>query len=175
MQGLLDHDSVTLLLVIVDLGDSGNRGRKSSYFKMDPDILKDKENIRALEEVWRCHDEGITDPRRRFVFAYGRMRTKCKEIQGLRKLSDSFKTMLQEELRMLTLELEHEDHEESILEWEALKANLFELECDKVALWQHRSTNRWLANGNEPSPFFFGLTEEKQRRELILSMNNVEG
>lgn len=95
-----------LSLVILDLGESKSRQRKSTYFKVDLAILKDIQNIMVLEEVWRRHDEGIMDPRRPFAFAYKRMRAKCKEIQAVRKLSDTFKPMLQEELQALTMELE---------------------------------------------------------------------
>lgn len=131
MQGLLDHDPVTLALEL--LAHDGNRGevKKSTYFKVDPRILKDKENIKTLEEAYRRHDKGIMDPRRKFAFAYERMRSKCKELQALRKPADKYKIMMQEELQSLMLELEFEEHEESIVEWESLKPNLFDLECKK--------------------------------------------
>lgn len=86
---------------------------------MDPRLLKDKENIRALEVAWNHHDEGITNLRWHFAFAYARMRAKCKEIQALKKPLNTSKSMLQEELQALTLELEHVESEDIILKWEA--------------------------------------------------------
>lgn len=81
--------------------------RKSTYFKADLSLLKDKKNMVALEEVWNRHDEDITHLRRRFAFAYSRIHSSFKAIQKLKKPAKSFKTMLQEELQALMLELEN--------------------------------------------------------------------
>lgn len=54
---------MTLSMVILDLGGDSERVRKLTYFKVDLGILKDKENIKLLEEAWRRHEKGITGPR----------------------------------------------------------------------------------------------------------------
>lgn len=51
--------------------------------------------------------------------------------------------------------------EESILEWEDLKSNIFELECEEAASWQQNAKVNWLREGNEPKPFFFRVVKDK--------------
>lgn len=132
---------------------------------MDPRILRNKDNILALEDVWRRRDKGITDLRRCFAFAYERMRNKYTTMQALHEPEDLYKAMLHNELQALTFELEFVEDDEMILEWEALKSSLFNLECEEETLWQRRSRSKWSVDGNEPSLFFFGLWEEQLRRE----------
>lgn len=83
--------------------------------------------------------------------------------------------MLQEELQVLSLDLESDEQEETILEWEVLKSNLFDLKCEDATLWQCRSRRKGLGEGNKPSLFFFGLLHKKQNHERILNITNPEG
>lgn len=80
--------------------------KRSSYFKVNLALLKNEVNIKKFELAWAEHDLAILDTRRKFAFAYVKVRTKCKEIQGELKPHDRFKIMLQEELQVLTKVLE---------------------------------------------------------------------
>lgn len=98
-----------------------------------------------------------------------------QRVTGLRKPSERFKVMLQEELQALSLVLDFDEQEEALLEWEALKSNFFDLESEEAALWQRRSRSKMLGEGNEPSPFFFGLLKVNQNHKWILSITDLEG
>lgn len=51
MQGLLDHNPLTLTLELSAPDGTKGKMKKLTYFKVDPSILKDKENIKILEEA----------------------------------------------------------------------------------------------------------------------------
>lgn len=69
---------------------------KSTYFKINPAILKNKENLLELEVVWKATETIELDPKRHFFVAFEQLRQKCKDLQPNLKPFDNFRSMLQE-------------------------------------------------------------------------------
>lgn len=108
-----------------------------------------------------ARDPVVLDPRRKVSFAYDKLRSRYKEIQRELKKHDRYKAMLKEELQPLTKILETNWLDEVIQDWEGLRSNLLEIECEDAARWHCYSRNKWLGEGNEPFPYFFKVTIDK--------------
>lgn len=161
MLGISDHELVVVSIHIIQPARIERVPKKSTYFKVNPTILRNKENILEMEIAWKAVEIVPMDPHMHFFFAFECLRQKCKDLQPKLKPLDRFRSMLQEELHALSLEHEFVESEDLILDWERLKANLFEMECEEAIIWKRNTRMKGLDVGNEPSAFFFQVNQEK--------------
>lgn len=82
MLGLSNHDLVVLTIQLTTSCGPARKIMWSSYFKANLIVLKKEENVKKLELAWVDHDPTILDPRRKFTFAFDRLRAMYKEVQG---------------------------------------------------------------------------------------------
>lgn len=163
-QATSDHDPAVLHFALAL--PTVNRGRKrTTHFKANPAVLRRKDTIQKLKEVWEDHNPECVDPRLRFAFACDRLRAEYIKIQDSPRSASEELSALRADLVRLKLEMAEEVCDDAVVEFLSTTDRIREIEGEDATRLQKLSRMKWLGEGEEPSKYFFRLLKAKQKRE----------
>lgn len=173
-QVLSDHDPIALTFRL-SAASSGISPAKKHFFKANPIILKNEENILELKKAWEEHDSLCTDPCIRLAFSCKRLRKKYKELQ---KKIPSIKLQqvdIQNRISTLKTFLALTPSQEEIDEYNLLTSQLRALQFQDAVFWRRESRIRWLGLGDASTKFFFNTVKEKHKKEQMNELRLDDG
>ncbi|KAL3689698.1 hypothetical protein R1sor_016007 [Riccia sorocarpa] len=150
-------------------------GKKSTYFKVNPDLLREDDLKQKIHDTWKEAANTEKDPRIRASPPRERWELKWKAAREvLKEQKRKLRSKLQE-LKMAREKVAEEGKstpDEKLLH---LEAEVSKLEQQKAAHWRRLSRVNWIQKGDAPSSFFFSLLRAKQKRKEISKLRKDDG
>lgn len=172
-QTLSDHIPVSTTFVLK--ASATNQVRRSTYYKMDVEDLKDDQLQREIREIWQRHQHSGNDPRIKVDLAWTEirrhMRPKSKEKRNRRDQQDH----PGQQLQMRRIEVGEDQNEESIEAFSLAERTARAQEETMAKINRQRCRERWLRLGEAPTKYFFNKLKAKQDRESIRVLNLPNG
>ncbi|KAL3686849.1 hypothetical protein R1sor_013158 [Riccia sorocarpa] len=159
----INYDSVVL------------RDRKTTYFKVNPDLLKNPETLEEFKRTWSETGNHQQDARARWELKWAATRNLLKEKT---KEIKARTTLLQEKLKDLQQKRREVARNRSNIPdgtIKTLEQEVQQLEDKQVKIWRRWSQTKWIKEGEARTRFFFNLLKIKQLKEEIHTLEAEDG
>ncbi|KAL3678987.1 hypothetical protein R1sor_021943 [Riccia sorocarpa] len=149
--------------------------KRSSYTKMDDDALKDPVFATKMEDLWKEGWALLEDPRIGWSIAWGRVQELYKERRPEERNRKSPLQQKKEQLDTLRQKMASAGTEEDKENYISLLQEIKEEASKERRIIRRRSRNKWLAEGDAPTKYFFSVLKSKQARDQIKAIRTPEG
>ncbi|KAL3677466.1 hypothetical protein R1sor_027414 [Riccia sorocarpa] len=167
---LSDHKPVSLSFEKRE----GQRSRKTTYYKVSPEILKYEQTIEEVSRMWKEAGKSEADPRRSWDLKWAEAkRVLMKKSVVEREKLDLLRKYL-EELNTQKVRVAMEHANTPCIKLTELEEKIRGLEKEQEKLWKRWSRIRWISEGDMPSKFFFAILKAKRAKESITSLKTED-
>ncbi|KAL3677332.1 hypothetical protein R1sor_027280 [Riccia sorocarpa] len=146
-----------------------------TYFKFRTDEMRSEPVRSQVEQAWRDHPKGVTDPRVKWELCWRRVKRVMQRVRKEAREREAEEEPLKIRLEKKRVSIARENTLENRKILAVLELQVKELELRDACAWRLRSRARWLREEDAPSQYFFAFLKSKCKREEMLRLELDDG
>ncbi|KAL3679581.1 hypothetical protein R1sor_022537 [Riccia sorocarpa] len=172
-QTLSDH---WLVEIVITLQEAEREVMKrSTYFKMNADSLKNSSTKQEVMDAWMNHPAGVSDPQIKWTLGWSRVKAVLSNKRRTEAQTNGSIGEKRLELAALRACIQADYSERMRSRVLTLEKELRNWELNEAKKWRLRSRVRWMEEGEAPSRYFFTQLRAKQTRDSMLFLRKEDG